>query len=231
MKPEKQSIYKTILFIAIVSTCSVYASDELDKIELEEITEYAEEGSDEAQYELGMMYYLGERLVAVDHAEAFRWFSAAAEQGNSDAQFALGEMYTHGEGVARDNAEAVRWFREPAEYGWPSAQHLLGLQYLVGEGVAKDYTEAVRWIRAAAEQGYTKAQYSLGLMYENGQGVEKDRVQAYAWINVAAVWGKLEFRRERARVANSMNRSEITKAQELSLELWKEHGVLPPFYY
>ena len=44
----------------------------------------AEQGNDDAQYELGRAYYYGNG-VEEDDAEAVKWYKKAAEQGNSDA--------------------------------------------------------------------------------------------------------------------------------------------------
>ena len=65
----------------------------------------AEQGHSDAQYNLGVTYYLGEG-VPQDYEEALRWSRMAAEQGHADAQFGLGGMYYNGEGVPQDYVEA-----------------------------------------------------------------------------------------------------------------------------
>jgi uncharacterized protein len=59
----------------------------------------ADQGSAQAQYRIGLMYYSGED-VAQDLAEAAKWFRKAAEQGYSGAQHYLGMMYEDGECTA-----------------------------------------------------------------------------------------------------------------------------------
>ena len=44
--------------------------------------------------------------VAVDKAEAAKWFKRAAEAGNADAQSALSESCENGDGVDVDEAAA-----------------------------------------------------------------------------------------------------------------------------
>ena len=62
----------------------------------------AEQEHADAQYELGIMYLLGE-YVPKDSAEAVKWFRLAAEQGDAQAQFQLGVMYDMGLGVPQNN--------------------------------------------------------------------------------------------------------------------------------
>ena len=56
-----------------------------------------------AQSYLGRMYRTGQG-VAQNHAEAVRWYRAAAKQGVPGAQFNLGLMYANGQGIAQDDA-------------------------------------------------------------------------------------------------------------------------------
>ena len=55
----------------------------------------------ETQLYLGEMYYSGTG-VAVDQAEALRWYTLAAEQGMEAAQFRVGDMHLKGEGTDVD---------------------------------------------------------------------------------------------------------------------------------
>ena len=68
----------------------------------------AEQEHADAQYELGIMYLLGE-YVPKDSAEAVKWFRLAAEQGDAQAKFQLGVMYDMGLGVPQNNIEAHKW--------------------------------------------------------------------------------------------------------------------------
>jgi hypothetical protein len=69
----------------------------------------AEQGNDEAQYNLGGMYAEG-RGVQQNYGKAVKWFRKAAEQGNAMAQYNLGGMYYIGKGVPRDFVLAHMWF-------------------------------------------------------------------------------------------------------------------------
>jgi len=120
----------------------------------------AKKGKTKAQFNLGVMYYLGEG-VTQDYKEAFKWCQKSAEQRNVEAQFNLGSLYYRGEGVAQDYKEALKWYQKLAEQGNSRAQFNLGVMYDHGEGVAENYSEAIKWYKKSAEQGYVDAQFNL----------------------------------------------------------------------
>jgi TPR repeat protein len=148
----------------------------------------AEQGDAAAQYNLGMMYYLGLGIPR-DYKEAIKWLRKAAELGNSKAQCVLGLMYYRGEGIPRDYKEAVRWYQKAAEQGNAIAQFGLGDMYNTGQGVPVDYKNAVRWYKKAAEQGIPEAQFALGGMYTSGHGVPKNDKESVKWFARAADQG------------------------------------------
>ena len=69
----------------------------------------AKQGNVDAQYNLGVMYAIGQD-VPQDDAQAVQWYRQAAEQGDAQAQSNLGLMYEQGQGVRQDYAEAFRWY-------------------------------------------------------------------------------------------------------------------------
>ncbi len=68
----------------------------------------AEQGNASAQYNLGVMYYVGQG-VKQDYAKALAWYRKAAEQGNAGAQYDLGMMFHEGQGVSPDDVLAYKW--------------------------------------------------------------------------------------------------------------------------
>jgi uncharacterized protein len=58
----------------------------------------AEQGSAEAQFEIGLLYNYGWG-VKQDFAEAMKWFRKSADQGDPWAEQHLSEMYAEGLGV------------------------------------------------------------------------------------------------------------------------------------
>ena len=121
-----------------------------DSESLAKLREAAAQGDANAQFDLAWKYHYGQG-VAVDKAEALRWFRLSAGQGLVAAQFCLG-IFLYGMGDPH-LAEAANWYRKAAEQGFPNAQYNLGLCYRHGHGVPKNEAEARRWFQKAAEQG------------------------------------------------------------------------------
>ena len=58
----------------------------------------AEQGNAKAQFNLGVMYEVGQG-VKQDDFEAVKWYRQAAEQGEANAQAILGFSYLLGKGI------------------------------------------------------------------------------------------------------------------------------------
>lgn len=84
--------------------------------QVERLREEAEQGSTEAQFQLGIAYFLGETIDQdFDHC-AF-WISKAAFSGHPYAQGFLGAMHTDGLGVPQNDMEAYVWYSVAAANG------------------------------------------------------------------------------------------------------------------
>ncbi len=151
----------------------------------------AEQGHDDAQYFVGLLYADG-LGVPQDYQQSFTWYRKAAEQGHAVSQYHLGVAYNKGLGIAQDNKQAVDWFRKAAMQDNLSAQHNLGNMYYTGQGVPQDYAQAMDWFRKTAEQGFASSQYNLGYMYYFGQGVAANHEEGITWIRKAADGGDAE---------------------------------------
>ena len=69
----------------------------------------ADQGNAEAQFDLGMMYLVGQGAKR-NPAEAYAWIRKAAEQDNMDAQGVIGQSYVNGiDGIKQDYVEAYFW--------------------------------------------------------------------------------------------------------------------------
>jgi len=168
--------------------------------EFAETKKKAEAGDADAQFLLGLLYYVGDG-VTKDDAKAADWFrkaaaqghagaqnyvpaeavkglQKAATQGDAEAQFNLGRRYSLGKDVAKDYAKAFEWFQKAAKQGHPNGEFFLGSAYILGQGVQKDSAKAFEWFQKAAAQGVVGAQFSLAWMYDNGDGVPKDTAKA-----------------------------------------------------
>jgi TPR repeat protein len=78
----------------------------------------AAQGLDEAQYELGIMYYNGFGVV-LDDAEALRWHQIAAAQGYPEAFFSVAVKHDGNDvdNVGDATVEAIRWYRRAQAAG------------------------------------------------------------------------------------------------------------------
>src|SRR5205823_13408234 len=79
-------------------------------------TKAADSGYALSQYNLGMMYVLGQ---GTEHNEqqAVQLFQKAANQNLPVAQRQLGAMYESGRGANQDPVEAYRWYSQAAANG------------------------------------------------------------------------------------------------------------------
>ena len=182
----------------------------------------------EAQYRLGVLYYVGHG-VPQNYAEALRWWSLAANQGLDRAQFSLGVLYENGQGVPKDYSEAAKWYRLAANQGVDRAQFALGNLYADGRrDVPQSYAEALKWWKLAADQGLDQAQFRLGVAHDLGNGVPKDAVSAQMWLYLAAAQGDENARRHRDILEKEMTPAQIAEAQKLARE-WKPTKQPPRF--
>ncbi len=148
----------------------------------------AQQGSIDAQFQLGNLYVNGDG-VPHDLTEAARWYTHAAQQGHAAAASNLGVLYANGWGVGKDDAEAVKWFRKASDAGDDGGRANLGAMYLKGRGVVQSDVEGARWLRAAAEHGVPEAQYGLGTLFANGRGLPRSEAETAKWLQKAADQG------------------------------------------
>jgi len=139
-----------VLLLGIFS--SVYGGDCFKDKDVDDCRLRAEQGSPDAQYNLGWMYNNGQGVLQ-DYKESGKWYRLAAKQGIPESQYVLGNMYYDGQGVPQDYKEAVKWTRKSAEQGHSLAQYNLGIRYYKGKGVPKDYVMAHMYWNIAAVSG------------------------------------------------------------------------------
>ncbi len=190
----------------------------------ESLMPLAEQGDEDAQYLIGLMYAEGQG-VTQDFYEAGKMYRRAAEQGHGGAQVNLGSLFENCYGNGPCNSEeAANWYRRAAKQGNPVAQYNLGIMYGLGEGVAEDEWTSKIMFRKAAEQGYTPAQFNLAVTYERGFGGPVDHVAAYAWYDQAARRGYKDALRARDAIASSMDAETLSKAKEFSKLINESYG-------
>ena len=115
-------------------------------------TQAAENGSVDAQNNLGLMYQEG-RGVAKDNKAAVIWYSQAVEQGDPISQYNLALMYANGEGVVENDTTAFILMEKSAKQGLASAQNDLAEMFYSGDGVAADNVKGYLWFNLAAFNG------------------------------------------------------------------------------
>ena len=183
----------------------------------------AELGDAEAQFIVAGMYYRG---LGTDknRRAAFKWFLRAAEQGRYTARSLtiIGSMYLRGTGVPQNYREAEKWLGLAVQQGSVPAMNDLAFIWYNGLTGKKDFRRALALYRQAASQGDIQAQYNVGLMYANGIGVPVDMVRAYAWYSLAASQGNTSASIARNNIVAAMNWQELTRAQALSVRLFRE---------
>ncbi len=105
-----RSVCRVKIFVFLMVCCFVPLSygveEKSEKFQWHEAA--AKEGYAGSQYNLGVMYYLGEG-VQKDYKKALEWFKVAANQGHDEAKFRIGQMYANGEVVERSPLKAFYW--------------------------------------------------------------------------------------------------------------------------
>lgn len=94
--------------------------DESLPLALENCIDAAESGDIQAQFEMGELYYHGERAER-DLDQAISWYEQASVQGHPDAQYRLGLMHMNGEGVERNLPQAYIILKMAAVNGQEAA--------------------------------------------------------------------------------------------------------------
>lgn len=159
--------------------------------EVEVLTQKAEQGDKQAQFELGVLYFQGEKLTQ-DKEKAVYWLEKSAYQNEAKAQCLLGVLYYDGHYLTHSLEKAEFWLTKAAKLNHAYAQFWLGKLYYNGTGVTQDYQKAVYWMRRAANRGNQEAQILLAGLYFDGKGVAKSNFKATFWLTSAASTGSAE---------------------------------------
>jgi len=149
---------------------------------LRELRPLAEQGSADAQFNIGLMYNQG-RGTPVDYKEAAKWYRLAAEQNLPRAEFYLGVIYFKGQGVPQNFKEAEKLFFAAAMQDDVKAQVTLAQMYETDHpGVPQNMSEAMHWYYFAAQLGNSVGQMETGrLLRKLGRNEE-----AASWFRLAA---------------------------------------------
>lgn len=111
----------------------------------------AEQGNAIAQYNLGLMYNIGQG-VTQDYKEALKWYRLSAVQRYAPAQQNLGGMYYNGTGVIQDYVYAHMWFNIAASNGSTTASK--NRDTTAENMTAADISKAQNFARACVNKNY-----------------------------------------------------------------------------
>lgn len=172
-------------------------------------------GNADAQYLVGLLYDEGGTDLAIDRAEAARWYRLAAEQGHAAASNNLGLLHYRGDGVARDPEEALRLYRAAAAAGHARATHNLGVMQLLGHAGPRE--DAATHLREAADAHEPVSAFLLAAAIEQGVAAPVDQDESIRRYRQAAESGLPEAQILLARrlIADRDNDDDDTCAEAL----------------
>ncbi len=134
-----------------------------------EISERAIADDAEAQYQLGINYLNGGKIIPHQNPKkGLAWIRKAADQNNVDALRTLGILYANGKVVPSDYGRAFKFLTRAAQEGDAKSQRILARMHLEEKFNQVDAVKAEKWMTAAAEAGDLEAQTDLGLALVQG---------------------------------------------------------------
>lgn len=180
---------------------------------IEDIIEYlhlmSNKGDFKSSFNLGRIYYEGQRGMERNLGQAAKYFFMVAKMywkgnGRNDenqkpgldkiaakAAGYLGRMYMRGEGVQQDFDRARFWFERGISQADAQSQYGLGLMMLNGYGVSKNIGKANDLFKASADQDYALSQVQLGVLFLD-RGMPEDVRVANDYFELAARYGNIE---------------------------------------
>ncbi|KAB5549667.1 ubiquitin-protein ligase sel1 [Coniochaeta sp. 2T2.1] len=179
---------------------------------IDDIIEYwdliSQKGDFKAAFNLGRVYYDGQRGLEADYDLAKKYFymvtSKYWKKGRvvdtykhgldkmaGKAAGYLGRMHLRGDGVPIDFDRAKFWFDRGIQSGDAQSQYGLGLMLLHGYGMGQNVGRAAELFKVAADQDYAPAQVQIGALYLD-QGHADDLGNANHYFELAARYGNLE---------------------------------------
>ena len=97
---------------------------ELSRYEIRNLPRAANYGDDEAAFQLGILYELGQTYPQ-NCNKAAEWVTKSAQSGNPLAEYNLALRYRDGDGVPANPEEATNWFRKAAAHKNSAPDHVL----------------------------------------------------------------------------------------------------------
>ncbi|KAH6651711.1 hypothetical protein BKA67DRAFT_537571 [Truncatella angustata] len=181
---------------------------------IDDVIEYldlmANKGDYKAAFNLGRLYYEGQRELDRDVELARHYFLSVAtkywrvkdgrtndnvkpglEKYAAKSAGYIGRMWLRGEGMKQNFGNAKKWFERGVQHGDAQSQWGLGVMALKGYGMTKNVQRATEFFKAAADQEHGPAQVALGALHLD-QGTNDDLKIANHYFESAARYGNVE---------------------------------------
>ncbi|MDC1290645.1 sel1 repeat family protein [Candidatus Thioglobus sp.] len=164
---------------------------------LEEERKNAEAGKPSSQFNMGIVYFIGDG-VEKDLNEAELWFKKAAKQDYFQSYNLLGLLYQE----TKNWQKAFDSYQVAVDNDIPEAQCYLGEIYCFVNsyseiGIKQDLKKAFALFTKAASRilgggrNQARAQHLLGEMYINGEGTEQNFEQGLTWLRRSVAMGEV----------------------------------------
>ncbi|MBN1783543.1 MAG: sel1 repeat family protein [Alphaproteobacteria bacterium] len=139
-----------------------------------------EEGSAAAQYQLAVLYAIGETLPR-NYQESMKWLKMAAEQEYMPAEYELAKRYKKGSLFVKPNPqEFLFWLMRAAHSGSDRASEELGYLYEKGIFVPENKIEAYKWYSLATHKDSNKLDMlELGLTKDQIEQAQREASVLY----------------------------------------------------
>lgn len=182
---------------------------------IDDVIEYldlmSQKGDFKASFNLGRIYYEGQRGLERDVEVARRYFLTVAtkfwrakdgrvtdnakpglDKYAGKAAGYIGRMWLRGEGQYKQNFENARkWFERGIKFGDAQSQWGMGLMLLKGYGIDRNIRRASELLKQSANLEFGPAQVALGALYLD-QGNKDDLRIANSYFESAARYGNIE---------------------------------------
>ncbi|MEZ5842890.1 MAG: dienelactone hydrolase family protein [Hyphomicrobiaceae bacterium] len=145
----------------------------------------AENGEDEARWELALMLLEGYGMPA-DAEQAHVWLQKAVADGHNFAIHSLAWTYEWGKGVARDLKKACDLYEHAASRGVIGSVNNLGLCFRNGNGRPKDMPRAIALFEKAAAAGNMYAARNLAQIFDGRPDWPADLAKAAVLFRLSA---------------------------------------------
>ncbi|OAQ83265.1 ubiquitin-protein ligase Sel1/Ubx2 [Purpureocillium lilacinum] len=196
-----------------INSRKVNAYSDSTRAAIGDVIEYldlvSQKGDSKASFNLGRIYYEGQRGLDRDYELARKYFYLAAsrywkkdnrivetytkdvERTAAQAAGYIGRIYLRGDGVVQNFERAKIWFDRGISLRDAQSQYGRGLMLLNGYGGKENVKFAMELLTAAANQDYAPAQVQMGRLYLD-QGEPEDLRIANNHFELAARHGNIE---------------------------------------